>query len=299
VKPGHPDVIVAACRGGNSEIVRILLAYDSVDPSVNSDESLAEACASGNTEVVRLLLADPRIDPSDNGEQVTLSNACEERKFPEIVRVLLSDPRVEPSHPNVIVGACRGGNAEIVRMLLSYDSVDPSAEDDAGNDGLAEACGAGHTEVVRLLLADERVDPDRDDILLHACQRGFTEVVRLLLADPRVNPSITPQRANILATSVTLPFDSLVAQYRHDVPQLRVSVNHALDKAQLKQTAKNLTKIQTLEKHEYMNPNIANTIGTFAGQRNRSKTIANSLRNLKGTYYGPAPAPKRRTRKRT
>jgi hypothetical protein len=258
---------------------------------VNSDEALAEAYASGHTEIVRLLLADPRIDPSDNGEQLTLSGACE-RKIPEMVRLLLSDPRVEPGHPNVIVAACRGGNAEIVRTLLAYESVDPSAEDNDGNDGLAEACGAGHTEVVRLLLADERVDPNREDILLHACRQGFTEVLRLLLADPRVNPSITPQRANILATSVTLPFDSLVQQYRYDVPQLRVSVNHALDKAQLKQTAKNLTKIQTLEKHEYMNPNIANTLGTFAGQRNRSKTIANSLYKAKGNYFGP-----RRTRK--
>jgi hypothetical protein len=99
--------------------------------------------------------------------------------------------------------------------------------------------------------------------------------------------------------------DTIVRQWAPNVPlpvwraptkrsQILSSVNHALEKEAIRLTAKNLVRIQTLEKHNKMIPNIANTISTFAGPSNRRKTITNRLSNLKGNYYGPT-LPKRKT----
>ena len=122
--------------------------------------------------------------------------------------------------------------------------------------------------------------------------------MKLLLADPRVNPEITAQKAHILRTSKTLDLDTIVRKWTPNVPQILSSVNHALEKEAMRHTAKNLVRIQTLEKHNKMIPNIANTISTFVGPSNRRKTITNRLSNLKGNYYGPKRKTSRVVRQR-
>lgn len=123
------------------------------------------------------------------------------------------------------------------------------------------------------------------------------EVIILLLSDPRVNPKITPEKANLLRTSLTINLDEIIQQYEDDLPQFILSVDHALEKELTKQTARNLKNIQVLEQHNKMYPNIANTMGTFSGSRNRRNTITNSLYRMKGNYFGPKLAHRKKTRK--
>ena len=105
-------------------------------------------------------------------------------------------------------------------------------------------------------------------------------------------------QAHILRTSKTLDLDTIVRKWTPNVPQILSSVNHALEKEAMRHTAKNLVRIQTLEKHNKMIPNIANTISTFVGPSNRRKTITNRLSNLKGNYYGPKRKTSRVVRQR-
>ena len=57
-------MIVAACRYGRIEHVRLLLADPRVDPSVRSNAAIRWASEFGHADVVKLLLADPRVDPA-------------------------------------------------------------------------------------------------------------------------------------------------------------------------------------------------------------------------------------------
>ena len=282
-----------AVRGNKVELVRKLLADPRVDPSANNQRPLYSAILEGHTEVAKLLLHDPRVDPSaDNQDAIRQASKY---GLLEIVKLLLADPRVDPSAENqeAIRWASAWGKNEVVKLLLADTRVDPSAEN---QEAIREACGRGHTEVVKLLLSDPRVDPSAEDqeAIRFAIENGNTTVLKLLLADPRVNPEITAQTAQILRTSKTLDLDTIVREWAPNLPQILSSVNLALEKEVVRHTAKNLVRIQTLEKHTKMIPNIANTISLFAGTSNRRKTITNRLSNLKGNYYGPK-RPRRKT----
>ena len=297
VDPSENDqsAIRTACERGRTEIVRLLLADPRVDPSVDED-LLSETIYNHDIEIARLLLADPRVDPSAQ-EQAALRSACL-RGYTEIVRVLLADPRVDPSaeEQNALQSACSNDQTEVVRILLADPRVDPSVNEQYA---IRTACNNGYTELVRLLLADPRVDPSYDDneALGNAIFYKNIEIARLLLADPRVNPRITPQKAHELRTNLTIDFATILPQYKYDLPQLFVSVDHALEKEILKKTAKRLLPLQTFEKHEDMNPNVVNVMSTFSGNRNRRNTITQSLYKAKGNYFGPARAQRKRTRK--
>ena len=83
-----------------NNIALLLLSHDLFDPSVcyknNTTIEIASRC--GNTEVVRLLLSDNRVDPSANDNfaiQGASMNGCV-----DVVRLLLSDNRVDPSARN-------------------------------------------------------------------------------------------------------------------------------------------------------------------------------------------------------
>lgn len=263
----YQNMFEIAINQGNTQLIRRLLAHPDVDPAGNEHNGFKFACTYGKTDIVRILLADPRIDPSVDDQEALRS-------------------------------ACSGGHTEIVRLLLADPRVDPSAHD---QDALLTACYSGHTEILRLLLADPRMGPSvyENRALRMAMISLHTEVVRLLLADPRFNPRITPQKAHVLQTNLTIDFDKLIKQYRHKESQLIISVDHLLEKEVLKETAKGLVKLQTLEKHEEMNPNVVNTMSTFSGNRNRQNTITRSLYKLKGNYFGPKRENRKNTRKNT
>jgi ankyrin repeat protein len=254
------------------------------------------AITQGNTQLLRRLLLHPDVNPARN-EQDGFKYACTYNKI-DIVRIFLADPRIDPSADNqtALRMACASGHTELVLLLLADPRVDPSVEE---QDAIQSACSRDNAEVVVLLLADPRVDPSvHENLALHRALTGFyTEVVRLLLADPRVNPRITQQKAHVLRTSLTIDFDAIVKQYRHNESQLMLSVDHLLEKELLKETAKGLVQLQTLEKHEDMNPNVINTMSMFSGQRNRRNTITQSLYKTKGNYFGPSRAQRKRTRK--
>jgi len=54
------EFIQLACKNGNAEVVRLLLADPRVDPTVSNEFAIRKAGQSDNADVVRLLLADSK-----------------------------------------------------------------------------------------------------------------------------------------------------------------------------------------------------------------------------------------------
>jgi ankyrin repeat protein len=77
-------------------MVKLLLAHERVNPSVDNQYALRWACLQeSGLDVVRLLLADRRIDPSADS-QLALTIASTAGNAP-VTNELLTDPRVQPS----------------------------------------------------------------------------------------------------------------------------------------------------------------------------------------------------------
>lgn len=89
---------------------------------------------------------------------------------------------------DVFCDACKYGFADVVRLLLTDDRVDPSI---FYNEPVQLASEYGHADVVQILLEDSRVDPAYicNAALQYACENSHLDVIRILLADSRTDPS--------------------------------------------------------------------------------------------------------------
>ncbi len=197
---------------GNTEIVRILLEDQRLNPAARNNDSIREASHCGHTEVVRLLLNDPRgetkvsrgtkypVDPNDIGDNENIIISASTYDNIELIILLLTDGRVNPSADNnyLIKWASKKNHAEIVRLLLNDSRgetkvsrgtkypVDPS---DENNKAIQLASEKNHIEVMKLLLADPRVDPSNNNnvAIMEASRSYHQEVVKLLLGSDKIN----------------------------------------------------------------------------------------------------------------
>ncbi|KAI8892359.1 hypothetical protein BC833DRAFT_376548 [Globomyces pollinis-pini] len=76
----------------------------------------------------------------------------------------------------------------IVKLLLIYSDVDPSAHNNAY---LVKTIHLGYVDIFKLLVNDSRVDPStNNNVLIRlACTYGNADIVTTLLVDERVDPS--------------------------------------------------------------------------------------------------------------
>lgn len=90
-----------ACSKGYTEIARLLLDIESVDPMAAFGYPLRSACEYGRSEIVSILLRDPRVDP------LVKDNYCLrvafKQKHQEVVKLLLTDHRVNPVLGNALL----------------------------------------------------------------------------------------------------------------------------------------------------------------------------------------------------
>ena len=96
---------------------------------------------------------------------------------------------------NVFNQSCKDGNVQLVDLLLEFDLVDPSADD---NYAIREASRIGHIAVVERLLQDGRVDPSTNDNLAirWASQYGHIAVVDRLLQEDKSTNRVDPSAVN-------------------------------------------------------------------------------------------------------
>jgi hypothetical protein len=90
--------------------------------------------------------------------------------------------------PWILESAIKAGRPDIVKLLVTDPSVDPSAR---RNHFLDIASKEGNAEIIQILLSDPRVNPaDHHNIALaNAVEKNHLEAVKVLLADSRVNPA--------------------------------------------------------------------------------------------------------------
>lgn len=88
----------------------------------------------------------------------------------------------------VMEAAIKAGRADIVKLLVTDPTVDPSAR---RNKFLEIATKEGTAEIVQALLSDSRVNPadHRNLFLANAVEKNNLEIVQVLMADSRVDPA--------------------------------------------------------------------------------------------------------------
>lgn len=116
---GFDHVLYAAIRHSHVEVVHALFTdprVDPGDPRVNF--KFHTAVSYGNVEIVRAFLTHPRFTLRDS-DGAMLGRAASLGHM-EVARLLLRDKRVEVAADDVLMAAGRGGNVELVRMLVEH-----------------------------------------------------------------------------------------------------------------------------------------------------------------------------------
>eukprot|EP01134_Creolimax_fragrantissima_P000513 CFRG0513T1 len=214
--PGSSEgkCLSTACGGGYEDIVSLLLLDKRVDPTVSDSESLLEAVFEGHLSIVQLLLNDGRANPAA-AHSFALVNAISYGHI-QITSLLLQDGRADPSSLNSRSWweACGSGSMETIELLMKDARVDLSRPR-----ALREAVDGGHADVVKLLLDMNLIDPNDarvGELVRVAAEKGYTEIVRMLLVDGRAIP--TKGLAKASSFGFTSIVRMLVEDGRVDVP---------------------------------------------------------------------------------
>jgi len=272
-------------------------------------QDFLEACKKGDLETVQRLLTNPKLDPA--GGEYGTAWYQEPIKYAtmfghvNVVRRLLQDPRVNPSKVpfEYIVGQ---GHTEIVRILLQDGRANPAYLDRITT--LSIASTGGHLQIAKLLLDDPRVYPfsarELQRLLTTSIRHNFLEqtdgrelvVVRFLLANPKINPRMTPAKSRILSTIPISELKPIFYSYLYDYEQMLQSIDHLIEKKQIRKTAKNLQTLKSVQKHGFAN--LPNNVRLHIGSVLSGKVgpnLQSQIDQLKVNYYGPK---KQQTRKR-
>lgn len=126
--------------------------------------------------------------PADDGSRALRYAARMGRA--DVVRLLLADERVDPAafRQAALKAAVAGGSVDVVNLLWEDERVDVRGHE---RELLMEASSGGHVHIVRMLLSDTRGDwtSARHAALARAAAMGRTAVVRMLLEDTALRPA--------------------------------------------------------------------------------------------------------------
>jgi hypothetical protein len=179
-----------------------MLCDPRIDPGANHEDIFSAACGLGHFEIVKLLLSDGRVSPIKR--QYRALKESLKNGFAATSRLLLSHESHVDLNPVPIKEACEGGDADILKLLLTYDDFDVNQKI------LVGASQLGFEKIFKLLLACDGVNlhfsslldmTNKSDMLWEASKGGHYEIVKLLLNDSAINPTVTQQRSFVDACS--------------------------------------------------------------------------------------------------
>lgn len=158
-----------------SLLVSVLLELGA-DPLVFS--GVGFVAETGDLEALKTIVADPRV--TFRRDHSTLRRAVSGGNLDNVM-FLLADRRV-PVPRDLCSGAVEYYNVPMLKLLLSDERIDPSAEN---NDALLSAIKYDYTDIVVILLEDDRVvqavTDDWEELLVDAVEHGHLEVVKVIL----------------------------------------------------------------------------------------------------------------------
>ncbi|XP_046562244.1 ankyrin repeat domain-containing protein 50-like [Haliotis rubra] len=179
--------------GGHREVVELLVSTGANVSLVDrfGINILHSACLGGDVEVVKYVLSQNMVDINGRvrcGRTAVMLAAANGHK--DVVEMFVDKGAtvsfVDETGNNILHCACRRGDMEAVKYILSQKMVDVNSYGPRKKTPLMVAAEHGHKEVVELLVthgADLSLSvKGRDDILHIACNRGQFDVVKYLLS---------------------------------------------------------------------------------------------------------------------
>ncbi|XP_067668389.1 receptor-interacting serine/threonine-protein kinase 4-like [Haliotis asinina] len=163
------NVLHYACRGGDVETVKLVMSLNIVDVNSHGCKSktpVIEAAQHGHRDVVELLVK--------KGADVT--------QVDDIADVSL----VDGVKDNILHYACRGGDKQTVKLVLSLNIVDINSRGQNSLTPVIVAAQGKHRDIYELLVTEgddvSLVDDSRTNILHWACLAGDLGTVKLVLS---------------------------------------------------------------------------------------------------------------------
>ncbi|XP_067678535.1 ankyrin repeat domain-containing protein 50-like [Haliotis asinina] len=189
---GRTAVMMAA-ENRHRDVVK-LLVDKGADVSVvdeTGDNIIHCACMGGDVGVVKYILSKSMVDVDRRGSnKMTPIMVAKNYKHREVVDLLVSkwpDGSLKYyKHRSILQSACRKGNIDMVKFILSQNTVSINTGWKATITPIMIAAEMGHKEVVKLLVSSgadvSLADNKGDNILHYACQGGHTETVKYILS---------------------------------------------------------------------------------------------------------------------
>ena len=182
------DTLPRAAQRDCADRVRELLAANGIDSKNGSEsEALTTAIRGGNKEIVEILLkAGAPVNPVQTALWPPLSDAAFSKHF-EIMKLLLqSGAKVDaPDHRGNTLLVSTGFFDPTVTTILLEAGADPNTEDHEGQTALMKAAANGLKQTVKLLI-DHHAEVNKKDskgrtALMHAAASRYSTAMPLLL----------------------------------------------------------------------------------------------------------------------
>ncbi|XP_067676346.1 serine/threonine-protein phosphatase 6 regulatory ankyrin repeat subunit A-like [Haliotis asinina] len=190
--------LMLACLWGHKAVVELLVQQGANHSLTDKrgDNILHYACQGGHVEVVTFIISLRTFDINCGGlNKQTPFMAAGRHGHKDVVELLVKNGAnlsLRDAHSNNILHlACGRGRVEVVKYVISLNTVDINSWGNNKKTPIMVAGRSGHTEVIRLLVkngADLSLrDAHGDNILYYACLGGHVEVVKYVVSKNRVD----------------------------------------------------------------------------------------------------------------
>ncbi|XP_067668390.1 putative ankyrin repeat protein RF_0381 [Haliotis asinina] len=185
--------VIEAAQHGHRDVVEFLVKKGADVTQVDDigENTLHWACEGGDLETVKLLLSLNIVDINSHGwRSRTPVMVAARYGSAQVVELLVTKGAdvslVDGVKDNILHYACRGGDIETVKLVLSLNVVDINSRGQNSQTPVIVAAQGKHRDIVELLVTEgadvSLVDNSRTNILHWACLAGDLETVKLVLS---------------------------------------------------------------------------------------------------------------------
>ena len=213
----NDSVLSCACRSGSVEMVHFIIASgveisDEIIKNIFRSTILMQ-----NTEIITILIHHIRNINNAYGE--TFISRASMAGNVAIVRLLLE----RGANPNIIysdsiVSACIGGELEVLKFLLSWDTIDNPISPDRLIEALGKALDHDHLDIIRFLV-EYGVEYDTQEAIRQSVSRNRVQITEYLI----------DRGVDFLTTTIGDYTLLTLACYRHHLDMVKLLLSRGAD----------------------------------------------------------------------